>query len=351
MSVGSIPIGRYPSRKLKAYFKVNITVASFKLIKREQNQLNISEVQLTETKDAPRDINVSIKELLEAGVHFGHQTYRWNPKMKRFIYEERNGIHIIDLSKTMYHLRKACDLVAKQVAKGQSVLFVGTKKQAKLVVQDCAEACGEYFVGERWLGGMMTNLSTIRQSIKKLEKIEKTLASGAEGLTKKEVSLMMKKQVKLDKNLCGIRAMRKAPGLLVVVDPVTEHLAVAEAKKLGIPVLAITDTNGDPDAVDFVIPANDDALKSNKLILTAIQETIKQVKEENNIPLKREDAIKEAKSKAPKKVSLADADKPAVKRVAPQKGAAKQAAEKAVKPATAPKAEVKAETKDDKGAK
>lgn len=233
-----------------------------------------------------RTVNVSIKDLLDAGVHFGHQTYRWNPKMKRFIYEERNGIHIIDLSKTMYHLKKACDVISKEVARGKSVLFVGTKKQAKLVVEDCAEECGEFYVAERWLGGMLTNLATIRESIKKLERIEKTLALGAEGLTKKEVSLLMKKQVKLDKNLCGIRAMRKVPGVLVVVDPITEHLAVAEAKKLGIPILAIVDTNGDPDSVDYVIPANDDALKSNKVILKALQEAIVQAKEENGLPMK-----------------------------------------------------------------
>ncbi len=250
-----------------------------------------------------RKVNVSIKELLEAGVHFGHQTYRWNPKMKRFIYEERNGIHIIDLSKTMYHLKKACDVIAREVAKGKSVLFVGTKKQAKLVVEDCAEECGEFYVAERWLGGMLTNLSTIRQSIKKLERIEKSLGSGAEGLTKKEISLLMKKQIKLNKNLCGIRAMRKVPGVIVVVDPITEHLAVAEAKKLGILVLAIIDTNGDPDSVDYVIPANDDALKSNKIILKALQDAIIQSKEANGLPLRA--AEEEEKhfhaKKAPKK--------------------------------------------------
>lgn len=254
-------------------------------------------------KKEERKVNVSIKELLEAGVHFGHQTYRWNPKMKRFIYEERNGIHILDLSKTMFHLRKACDVIAKEVAKGKSVLFVGTKKQAKMVVQDCAEECGEFHVGERWLGGMLTNLATIRQSIKKLERIEKKLSSGGEGLTKKEISLMMKKQEKLNKNLCGIRSMKKVPGVIVVIDPVTEHLAVAEAKVLGIPVLAIIDTNGDPDAVDYVIPANDDALKSNKLILRALKETIISVKEEKGLPLRAEEENekKPVKKAAPKK--------------------------------------------------
>lgn len=306
MSVGSIPIGRYFPRKqsgesfcsnspdyLKIYFGKRVA----------EPCINTKRYNLTETKE--REINVSIKELLEAGVHFGHQTYRWNPKMKRFIYEERNGIHIIDLSKTMYHLRKACDILAKEVAKGKSVLFVGTKKQAKMVVQDCAEECGEHHVGERWLGGMLTNLATIRGSIKKLERIEKKLETGAEGLTKKEVSLMMKKQEKLDKNLCGIRTMKKVPGVIVVIDPVTEHLAVAEAKKLGIPVLAIIDTNGDPDSVDFVIPANDDALKSNKLILGALKQTIIQVKEENGLPLR---ATQEEKSKkSAKNVAASDA--------------------------------------------
>ncbi len=242
---------------------------------------------MTELKNMK--VDVSIKELLEAGVHFGHQTYRWNPKMKRFIYEERNGIHIIDLSKTMYHLKKACEVIYKEVAKGKSVLFVGTKKQAKLVVEDCAEECGEYYVAERWLGGMLTNLSTIRQSIKKLERIEKVLGAGAEGLTKKEISLLMKKQVKLNKNLCGIRAMRKVPGVLVIVDPISEHLSVAEAKKLGIPIIAIIDTNGDPDSVDYVIPANDDALKSNKVILKALQNAIMQSKEANGLPLRASD--------------------------------------------------------------
>jgi small subunit ribosomal protein S2 len=269
------------------------------------------EVKLTELKE--RKVNVTIKELLEAGVHFGHQTYRWNPKMKRFIFEERNGIHILDLSKTMYHLRKACTVIAKKVAKGESVLFVGTKKQAKLVVQDCADECGEYHVGERWLGGMLTNLSTIRQSIKTLEQIEKKLGSGGEGLTKKEISLMMKEQVKLNKTLCGIRGMRKVPGVIVVVDPVTEHLAVAEAKKLGITVLAIVDTNGDPDTVDYVIPANDDALKSNRLILQAIRDTIKEVKEENGLPLKAVHDHKEEKEEKEEGKKEAHYKKEAVK--------------------------------------
>src|SRR3990167_974767 len=154
-----------------------------------------------------KEIKVTIKDLLEAGVHFGHQTQRWNPKMKKYIFGERGGIHILDLSKTMHQIRIACEVVEKMVEKHQSILFVGTKKQAKIVVRKCAEDCGEFYVAERWLGGMLTNLTTIRQSVKKLERIEKKIASGGEGLKKKEMVRLTKEQVKLDRNLSGIRAM------------------------------------------------------------------------------------------------------------------------------------------------
>jgi small subunit ribosomal protein S2 len=228
---------------------------------------------------------VTIKELLESGAHFGHQKHRWNPKMKRFIFEERNGIYIIDLAKTMQQIRHAIDFVKGVVAKRKSILFVGTKKQAKIVVRECAEQCGEFYVSERWLGGMLTNLSTIRNSIKTLERIEKRLASGGEGLKKKEISKLGKEQIKLNKNLSGIRAMRKPPGLVIVVDPSLEYIAVAEARKLGIPVMALVDTNCDPDLIDFVIACNDDALKSIKLILMAITQTIIDKKNEMNVTL------------------------------------------------------------------
>ena len=217
---------------------------------------------------------VTIKELLEAGAHFGHQTHRWNPKMKRFIFEARNGIYIIDLAKTLQQLRTAQDVVRDVVAKHQSVCFVGTKKQAKAVLRELAEACGEFYVCERWLGGMLTNLQTLRQSVKKLERIEKRIAAGGDGLTKKELSLLGKDQAKLDRNLSGVRGMRKPPGLLIVVDPSREHIAVAEARKLGIPVMALVDTNCDPDPIDYVIACNDDALKSIKLILQALASVI-----------------------------------------------------------------------------
>jgi len=227
--------------------------------------------------------DVTIKELLESGAHFGHQKRRWNPKMKRFIFEERIGIYIIDLAKTLQQIRAAKDVVREMVAKRKPVLFVGTKKQAKSVVKECAEAVGEFYIAERWLGGTLTNLTTIRQSVRSLERIEKKIATGGEGLTKKELSMLGKEQEKLNKNLSGIRAMRKLPGLLVVVDPSKEHLAVAEAKKLGIPVMALVDTNCDPDPIDYIIACNDDALKSIKLILTSLTQTMIDKKNEMHI--------------------------------------------------------------------
>jgi small subunit ribosomal protein S2 len=223
---------------------------------------------------------VTIKDLLESGAHFGHQKRRWNPKMKRFIFEERNGLYIIDLAKTMQQIRVAIEVVKDVVANNKPILFVGTKKQAKDVIRECAEQCSEYYVSQRWLGGMLTNLSTIRQSIKKLEKIEKKISQGSDDLTKKEISLLVKEQEKLDRNLSGIRGMRKTPGLLFVVDPSREHIAVAEAKKLGIPVMALVDTNCDPDPIDYVIACNDDALKSVKLISQAIAQAVIEKKNE-----------------------------------------------------------------------
>ncbi|MBS0624503.1 MAG: 30S ribosomal protein S2 [Verrucomicrobia bacterium] len=236
-----------------------------------------------------KETGVTIKELLESGAHFGHQTRRWNPKMKRFIFEERNGIYIIDLAKTLQQIRAAVQTVYDIVGKRKSILFVGTKKQAKAVVKECAEECGEFYVCERWLGGALTNLTTIRQSVKTLERIEKKIASGGEGLKKKEISMLTKEQVKLDRNLSGIRAMRKPPGLLIVVDPSREHIAVAEANKLGIPVMALVDTNCDPDPIDYVIACNDDALKSIKIVLTTLMQAVIDRKNELNLPVAKGD--------------------------------------------------------------
>jgi small subunit ribosomal protein S2 len=209
--------------------------------------------------------------------------------MKRFIFEARNGIYIIDLAKTLQQIRAAVQFVRDIVGKRKSILFVGTKKQAKAVARESAEECGEFYVSERWLGGALTNLSTIRNSVKTLERIEKRIAAGGEGFTKKEISLMSKERVKLDRNLSGIRAMRKPPGLLVVVDPSKEHIAVAEANKLGIPVMALVDTNCDPDPIDFVIACNDDALKSIKIVLTAIMQAIIDKKNDMNLPVSKGD--------------------------------------------------------------
>lgn len=214
--------------------------------------------------------------------------------MKRYIFEERNGIYIIDLAKTIQQIRKAIDVVKETVAKRRSILFVGTKKQAKLVIRECAEAAGEFYVCERWLGGTLTNLATIRQSVKTLERIEKRIASGGDGFTKKELSLLSKEQVKLDRNLSGIRAMRKVPGLLIVVDPSMEHIAVAEANKLGIPVMALVDTNCDPDPIDYVIACNDDALKSIKLILQALTQGIIDKKNDMNVGVAKGDREEES---------------------------------------------------------
>jgi small subunit ribosomal protein S2 len=242
---------------------------------------------------AQKQTGVTIKDLLQSGAHFGHQTHRWNPKMKRFIYEAQNGIYIIDLAKTLQQIRIAVEVVREVAAKRKPILFVGTKKQAKAVVKECAEECGEFYVCERWLGGALTNLSTIRQSVKTLERIEKRIASGGEGFTKKEMSLMAKERIKLDRNLSGIRAMRKLPGLLVVVDPSKEHIAVAEANTLGIPVMALVDTNCDPDPIDFVIACNDDALKSIKVVLNAIMQAVIDKKNDMNISVAKGDEDEE----------------------------------------------------------
>lgn len=243
-----------------------------------------------------QDASVTIKELLESGAHFGHQTHRWNPKMKRFIFEERNGIYIIDLAKTLQQIRSSVQYIREMVVKRRPILFVGTKKQAKAVVKECAEACGEFYVCERWLGGTLTNLTTIRHSVKTLERIEKRIATGGDGFTKKELSMLSKERIKLDRNLSGIRAMRKLPGLLVVVDPSKEHIAVAEANKLGIPVMALVDTNCDPDPIDYVIACNDDALKSIKVILNAITQAVIDQKNDLNLPVSKGDEESDSES-------------------------------------------------------
>ena len=213
-------------------------------------------------------ITPRIKEFLEAGVHFGHQTRRWNPKMKPFIFAARNGIYIIDLQKTINALDQAKRKVREVVSGGKSILFVGTKKQAREVILEQAPRCNGFYVTERWLGGMLTNFNTIKNSIKKLKDIERMREDGTwEKFTKKERSLMDNEAGKLNKILIGIKEMNYLPGLVVVVDAKKEKIAVAEAKRLGIPIVAILDTNADPDPIDFPIAANDDAIKSIRILL------------------------------------------------------------------------------------
>ena len=218
---------------------------------------------------------VSMKQLLEAGVHFGHQTRRWNPKMARYIFTERNGIYIIDLQKTVKKLEEAYAFVKEIAANGETVLFVGTKKQAGDSVKEEAERAGVHYVNARWLGGMMTNFKTIQKRIKRLEQLRKMQEDGTfERLTKKEVIKLEQEIEKLEKYLGGIKSMDKLPGALFIVDPRKERIAVAEAKKLGIPIVAIVDTNCDPDEIDYVIPGNDDAIRAVKLIASTMADAI-----------------------------------------------------------------------------
>ena len=218
---------------------------------------------------------VSMKQLLEAGVHFGHQTRRWNPKMAPYIFAERNGIYIIDLQKTVRKLEEAYMFVRELSANGETVLFVGTKKQAQDSVREEAERAGAYFVNARWLGGMLTNFRTIRGRIARLNQLKTMAEDGTfDLLPKKEVVKLNHEIEKLEKFLGGIKEMKKLPGALFVVDPRKEKIAVAEAKKLGIPIVAIVDTNCDPDDVDYVIPGNDDAIRAVKLLVGAMASAI-----------------------------------------------------------------------------
>lgn len=210
---------------------------------------------------------ISMKQLLEAGVHFGHQTRRWNPKMAEYIFAERNGIYIIDLQKTVKKVEDAYQAIANIVKDGGEVLFVGTKKQAQDSIKEEAERCGMYYVNERWLGGMLTNFETIKTRIKKLAEIDAMIEDGTmDVLPKKEVAKLMKEKEKLDKNIGGIKEMKKIPDVMFIVDPRKEKIAVQEAHSLNIPIVSIVDTNCDPEEVDYVIPGNDDAIRAVKLI-------------------------------------------------------------------------------------
>lgn len=223
---------------------------------------------------------VSMKQLLEAGVHFGHQTRRWNPKMAPYIFAERNQIYIIDLAKTVKLINEAYDFVRDVVTEGKPVLFVGTKKQAQESIKEEAIRAGEYYVNERWLGGMLTNYKTIETRIKRLFELEKMEENGTlELMTKKEKALLLGEKEKLERFLGGIKNMPELPGAIFVVDPKKEKIAVHEARKLGIPVVGVVDTNCDPDEIDFVIPGNDDAIRAVKLLTSVIADAVVEAKQ------------------------------------------------------------------------
>ncbi|MBE6349162.1 MAG: 30S ribosomal protein S2 [Spirochaetaceae bacterium] len=218
---------------------------------------------------------VTMKSLLESGVHFGHQVKRWDPRMKKYIFAERNGIHIIDLQKTIVSIKDAYDAVRKVTSAGKSVLFVGTKKQAQQSIAKEAERCGMYYVNNRWLGGMLTNFSTIKKSLLRLKKIEKMEVDGTfDGLTKKEISTLLKEKSKLEKNLGGIKEMKELPGIIFIIDTHKEQIAVAEARRMGIPIVAVVDTNCNPEGIDYPIPGNDDAIRAINLFTSIIANAV-----------------------------------------------------------------------------
>jgi small subunit ribosomal protein S2 len=222
-------------------------------------------------------MQITLKQLLEAGVHFGHQTRRWNPKMAKYIFGERNGIHIVNLEKTLAYLEKAVEFAKSVAQQGKDVLFVGTKKQAQVNVEEAAKRASMPYVNQRWLGGMLTNFETVRKSIRRLDNIDRMKETGDyQFYTKKEIGQLQKEKAKLEKNLIGVRLMKTLPGAVFVVDTKKEEIAVKEAKVLGIPVIALLDTNCDPDLVSYPIPGNDDAIRSIKLIVDTLANAVKE---------------------------------------------------------------------------
>ncbi len=297
---------------------------------------------------------ISMKELLECGVHFGHQTARWNPKMKSYIYGARNGVHIIDLQQTVRMFREAYQFVLDRVTEGETVLFVGTKRQAADVIREEAERSGMFYVNNRWLGGTLTNFRTIKISVENLNELEKMHEDGQYPVrTKKEAMMKDKLRLKLGKNLSGVRKMGRLPGILFVIDPHKESIAVAEANKLGIPVVAICDTNCDPDGVDFIIPGNDDAIRSIKLFTGKIADACTEgsvLSKERGTAARKEEAAEGTKSGA----RMIDGKKVAVKKARrkdeEENAEAAPAEEAPVEPAVAVEAEA-APTSDETPAK
>ncbi len=280
---------------------------------------------------------ITIKDLLEAGCHFGHQTKRWNPKMKEYVFGAKNGISIIDLTKTMHQIADACNFLQHKVMEGADVLFVGTKRQAQQIIRETADKTGMYYVSERWMGGTLTNNVTIRKSISRMYEIDKTMDSGeANSLKKKELASLNRKCEKLHRDLDGIAKMKKTPGVMVVVDVCHDAIAIREAKKLGIPIVAICDTNGDPTNIDYPVAANDDAVKSIKIIIDLFADAISVASEIYQKKVVEEKAKADAEAKAKAEEKKAEAKEKAEKKAAAKKSTAKK---------PAPKAEKKAEEK------
>ena len=247
---------------------------------------------------------VAMKQLLEAGVHFGHQTRRWDPRMAEYIFQARNGIHIIDLQKTSKKLDEAYAFIKEQAEEGKTILFVGTKKQAQECVKEAAEKSGMFYVNERWLGGTLTNFKTIRKRIERLAELEKMQEDGTfEVLPKKEVILLKKEMDKLEKNLGGIKEMTQIPDVIFVVDPKKEHIAVQEARKLNIPLVGLVDTNCDPNDVDYVIPGNDDAIRAVKLVTDVLANAVIEGKQGESLEAEEEQSVEESEEMSMEEVA------------------------------------------------
>ena len=247
---------------------------------------------------------VAMKQLLEAGVHFGHQTRRWDPRMAEYIFQARNGIHIIDLQKTSKKLDEAYAFIKEQAEEGKTILFVGTKKQAQECVKEAAEKSGMFYVNERWLGGTLTNFKTIRKRIEGLAELEKMEEDGTfEVLAKKEVILLKKEMDKLEKNLGGIKEMTQIPDVIFVVDPKKEHIAVQEARKLNIPLVGLVDTNCDPNDVDYVIPGNDDAIRAVKLVTDVLANAVIEGKQGESLEAEEEQPVEESEEMSMEEVA------------------------------------------------
>ena len=246
---------------------------------------------------------VAMKQLLEAGVHFGHQTRRWDPKMAEYIFQARNGIHIIDLQKTSKKLDEAYAFLKEQAEEGKTVLFVGTKKQAQECVKEAAEKCGMYYVNQRWLGGTLTNFGTIRKRIERLTELEKMQEDGTfDVLPKKEVILLKKEMEKLEKNLGGIKEMKELPGVMFIVDPKKERIGILEARKLGIPVIGLVDTNCNPEDVDYAIPGNDDAIRAVALVADCMANAVIEGRQGESMEAVENEMVEEAEETAPESI-------------------------------------------------